>query len=415
MTAIEPDRVEPDRLRAELTSIRVRGKIRDVVVALAAEGLSVVVTPEAADATLEGVFINTPRETILQAIAEAAGPHARVLQRRGFVYIGPLTSTDKSVQVFFVGQGDAADWAEAYTLAGGAVEVTPLFDMLVVTGEPSAVQRVAALHEVATGGRRQYVVDLCLVELGREEADTLGIEFTLSGLASIAVDQLGAGMPESGLEAMLSGTLLGEASAGNESSITASRLWVVEGSRASQAVGDTIRIRTRSVSDQGTVTDTGVETVQTGTTVGIDCLGLPSGRVRLDLIAALEVLRDFNGDLPTTATRRFESQVILGMGGVAVLGGFETSGQGVEESRFPGTNRATSTTGTVSERRLFLFIQVTEAFNGEPERGNGQAPAQANPAAEPVQERLRQGDQGQGRGRGPRDPRSWIQRWIRQG
>ncbi|WP_236254546.1 type II secretion system protein GspD [Mucisphaera calidilacus] len=329
---------------------------------LAYEGITVILDDESRGLEFSGKFTNTPIDRILSAMAERCGGGGVVAQRDGYVYVGKPTEGDYDVAVFAVPSGDATDWIDVYSLAGSErVRANGIGDLIVVRDTAETITRVRRFHEAVSGCRREYHIELVMVELTDSQTRSLGIDMALSGDQLLQWDgQLDplTGTFTSSLQATLSGILFGDSQATQGLNAEQVTLHLVEGDEATLEAGDEINVRQRVASPEGTVTDVDTQVFQTGLQIKVRAHSVDAGKARLDIEPELSSVREFVDGLPTIATRRIKSQVYLGNGGVAVLGGFHSSTTQSGGPRLPGTTIASGIDEREDDRRFFIFVRL---------------------------------------------------------
>lgn len=332
--------------------------------ALAFEGVTVILDEEASNLEFSGRFRNTPIEQILQAMAERTGDGGVVAQRDGYVYVGRPTDGDYDVAVYPVASGPASDWIELYKLAGSdRARAEGFGDLIVVRDTSENLERVGRFHEAISGVRRQYRVEVVVAELTEAQSRSIGIDWNLSGDQVInwtaginpnTADLVGS------FEASLQGLLFGESSETRGSSWDSVILHVVEGEEASITSGDEVNIRKRAVSDSGTVTDIDTQSFQTGFQLSVQVHGVEAGLTRLDIEPEISAVTEYQDGVPTISTRSISSQVYLGSGGVAVLGGLRNRQSQQGGPRVPGTTWKSGVDEREQSLRFFVFCRLLE-------------------------------------------------------
>jgi len=356
---LRPLEIERDAVRDRVITLYASGTVADVVLALGREGLAVVVDTAKLQTPFSAVFEGKPIEHVLAAVAGAIGDNCRVVQRKGYVWIGNPSAVDESVRVFFVSKGLASEWTTAYQMAGGVgVACTGVGDMLLVRGPSDAVDRVAAFHSTVAGMRRQLMIDVVFAELSEDETKSLGVRFTLDGLVSMGLTGTSPFEITKSLELVLSGLADGAGERSRGGSWSSTRLLVVEGETNRIQVGDNVNVRRRVTSDQGTVSDVGFDSFETGTILEISVRSVSDEVVRLDVKPEVSEVKEYNEGVPTISTRQFTSACYVAVGGVVVLGGLDRASDVTGQNLFPGLNVPTRKTSRGSRGRLFVFLHV---------------------------------------------------------
>ncbi len=360
-----PREVDNDPLRDQKITCVIDGDMADLLVVLNAYGVRVVMLPEYMGQTLKTRFEEATIESVLQSMALRQGPEAGVYQRDDHVYIGPPRDDDVGVRVFHMPYSEVGEWLQLYSQAittNGSTATAG--DVIVVRDTPGGLARVEALHEILASPRRSFEVELVYAELTSQQADALGVDIEAAGasLLDIRIDE----MAESGVTLSLAASLQSilEASGGDAQT----REWqtavlhCIEGERAEMQVGDTVNIRRRVISPEGTVSEADTQSFGTGFLLGLGVHGMRDNRVRVDLEPEISTVRSFVDGVPQVATRRFTSAVYLGEGGVVVLGGLTIETDRHGRDRLPFSDRATGWDRTADRSRLFLFIRLKEVW-----------------------------------------------------
>lgn len=251
------------------------------------------------------------------------------VSRTGSLYfLGTLRPEDKGVLVRRVRRLSSADLQQAtISLLSDVGRLAVMPDGLCVVGDRVEVlQRVNELFDAidsATDG--SIVVQLHLVslsatairELGLETTPTLDVAATFAGAASGGMDSAAT------LTAGLRG-VLNVAASDSSSHVIAQPLFVcVEGSEAKLVRGERIPVPKRVVSDQGTVTTSGFDYIQTGLDVGVIVRETGGGLLRVTLnVQQSSKSGEIEGS-PIVANEGLTTEAAIQPGGVYLLGSLD--------------------------------------------------------------------------------------------
>jgi type II secretory pathway component GspD/PulD (secretin) len=342
----------------------------DAAAALSRCGVLVSFSADLESARVRGIFEDRPAAEVLQAIAAEASPDALVLPREsGVVYIGKATDVDREARVFAVPSGEGDDWQAVYQVAASDDSVVAAReDRLIVKDSPAGLERLERLHEELLKPRRQYSVDVMLVELSETAARAIGVDWTANGTI-----RLGVGLERGALDIMAEVISIGIAIHEDTDAaiVSESRLHLVEGGEPAQLqAGDSVPIPRRSVSDEGTVTTTGFELVNTGVLLTVTARSVGENMVRLQIEPEVSEITRFVEDSPVVSRRRLSSTAILSDGGICVLGGLESLDWRNRRKNIPKTDIQVFENDTDNRRRLFVFVRASIVDEGVEREGN---------------------------------------------
>lgn len=339
-------------------------------VAEAAELFRLVGQPFVFDPALGGMPVDVdadelPISQALRQVAMALGPGNLVARLpSGGWYVGAPREDDRSTVILRVPGAEAGDWLAAYALAStDGAEVASVGDTVIIKDVPLGLERVAALHDAVSSARKQYMVDVTLVEASERAARDLGIDWTLSGATSLALGLDGSSELAS---INLSAALSAARSSGEASLVVSQRLLVVEGGTASMQIGDTVPIPQRTISPEGVISTTGYDEVETGVLLDISARSVSGGGVLLDIRPEVSAVSGFVEEAPIIARRTFESSAVVQPGGVVVLGGLAEATADRNRSGIPGVSLFDRRTQNRSGRRLFVFVRPLDASHSRP-------------------------------------------------
>lgn len=345
---------------AGLVDVWVEGTASDVGSLLVAQGHAVVLGVEVTNSPVRLRLEQVSAADALRRLAAMLGPGVEVVWRKGYAYVGRPSEDDRVAAMFHVPGVSAEEWQGVYAMvAGDGAKVESVADSLIVRGSRSAVDRVRQLHESVSVGRRQYRVEAVYVESSTDDVSDLGVDVSADGVAGLAVSASSWRVTET-LEASILAEFRASASGVRAGVVSATTLHVVEGVPVEFQVGDRVAVRRKVVSDQGTVSDVGYDSFDTGMLLRLTAFGVGDGRIRIDVAPEVSEVREFLDGVPTVSTRRLTSSAFLGDGGVVVVGGLDraTSSRGL--GKVPGLGLVSRVSSRDGRAKLFIFLRVTE-------------------------------------------------------
>ncbi len=260
-----------------------------------------------------------PVDSVIALVARRLGVEAN---RSGGVYfLGELRPEDRAVYVRSVKRLDAEGLKAALGVIVSANGRLETFEdgLVVLADKVEVVQRVADLVDaIEAAPSESWVVQLYLLSLRGYDFRELGLDAVPA--ADIAMRAATTGGSAFELSAALNGILVADQRR-EASRIVAAPLFVLlDGSEASIADGEVLRVPQRTVSSEGTVTVTGFEQVQTGLEALVSVRDLGDGKATLDLDVSISEVTGFLEDLPQVQNQEFVTRAAIESGGVYLLG-----------------------------------------------------------------------------------------------
>jgi type II secretory pathway component GspD/PulD (secretin) len=273
-------------------------------------------------------FVKVPGHIALAEVARAVG--MAVLRRDGVI---TFEAVETMVHDFVVLSPGAAQVKEAQdgikNVIGQKGSVSIVGEKLIVSGEREALERATELAADLESGADGWLVEVRLLAVSKSLREDLGVDFAFAGGAGVRADAATGNMgptatPVFGARASLAVDMLVSAAlTGREAQLLRTgRLFVLEGSQASLQQGDVIPVPRRTVSDQGTVTVSGYDRIESGFGLDVGAARVPGG-VRLQLTARLSSVSGFVEDAPITSESSVVSAVAMKDGEWILLSGFE--------------------------------------------------------------------------------------------
>lgn len=304
----------------------------------------VVIPAELDKATVTVEFDGVDGQVALAEVARAAG---YVPEFVGGVV--RFVKADQVLQSFVLVRPGAERRAAALeglkSVVAQRASVAAVGERLVVTGDPQAVDRAAEFAAQLESGSDGWVVEVRVFSVSRSWQASSGVDWRVSGAVGVAVDAAvgnrpAAVFPVFGARAAATVEALFAASEeGREVQLTRSgRVFVVEGQEGRLQQGDVVPVPRRTVSDQGTVTVTGYERVDTGFQLVVTPERVPGG-VRLDVEARLSAVSGFVGEAPITSESSVRSTVLARNGDWVLLSGLVGGERERRSNGLPGAAR----------------------------------------------------------------------------
>lgn len=318
--------------------------------------------PEGATVTIDADE-PTPAGDVLEVVANQLNSEARVLRRGARLYmLGEPSHTDMVSRVYYVSADSATSFESAVkVLTTKHAEVRAVADMVVVRDTPTGIAAADSLWAAMFSARGQYLVELRFVEVSRNWSQTVGLDWSLVGAVDLSSVLSSGGSSVTAMAAgQLAAMLRADETTDGVRLLTMSRLHVVEGEDAMLQVGQTTPVPRRTVSDQGTVTTTSYDQVDTGVIVHVGIRTEPDGRLRVRLQPELSDVTGFVDDAPIRARRRMTTSAVVEPGGVVVIGGFTREHERDGNAGLPGLMGLGRREQGTDATRLFILLRVVD-------------------------------------------------------
>lgn len=243
--------------------------LRVLLQRLAADhGISVVVEERYDESPITVAVQDVPVDDLLAALARRIG--CTVSRVGETYYLGAILPQDRAVMVRRVTGMDAMTAKEVlgvYTSEYGRLAITPQ-GVAVAGDRMEVISRMSAMLDQVEAVRvDSWMVQLYVFSMSENYTRDLGIEgaTTIDLAGTLTSAGAASGLASAALKALVRASFQSDSIR-----LATSPLFVlVEGQTAELDDGQTIPIPKRAVSDQGTVTTTGYELIQTGLTVKV--------------------------------------------------------------------------------------------------------------------------------------------------
>jgi type II secretory pathway component GspD/PulD (secretin) len=297
-----------------------------------ATGLSVVAEQSLDDKHVTVNVRDVPIDDVLQAVARRLGVQ---LTKAGSVYyLGVLRAEDRGVLVRRVPRLSSDDLKGAVTtLLSEFGRVSAYPDGLVVVGDRvEVIQRVSEmLDRVEIAGSETWVVQLYVIEKNRSDNSDIGVDIVPAAelAATLATASGRVVQPLTGkATASLEATLRAALSKNRARIVTSPMFLLADGGQTRFTSGKQILVPRRNVSDQGTVTTVGYDTLQAGTSILLHVRELDHVKAAVSLTLTFSTLEGYAADgvAPIINPTGLDCTVNVVAGGVYLAGVFDQVG-----------------------------------------------------------------------------------------
>jgi type II secretory pathway component GspD/PulD (secretin) len=244
-------------------------------------------------------------------------------------YVGELRPEDNGVLVRRVGRLSSDDLRGAIAVLlseHGKTQVQA--DGLVIVGDRVEVlQRVDdLLTRIDAAESVCWVVQLYLISMSDGDILDLGLDVTpaLEVAATMASASNGLDLvPKTSLKGGLNVVLRAARERSSVSLVGEPLFLLADGARGRVGSGQRVPVVQRAVSNQGTVTTTGYQFIDTGLQINVLLRELSAGAARLELKAESSSVLEYRETLPILQKDDFEGTAVISSGGVYLVGSLE--------------------------------------------------------------------------------------------
>jgi type II secretory pathway component GspD/PulD (secretin) len=276
-------------------------------------------------------FEDVDGQAAVEEVARMVG-HRAMRSTSGVISFVPEDKALKDFVVVRPGAETLSDATEGLrAVLGAAAVVSKVGERLVVVGEPAALDRAQEFEAHLEGGADGWVVEVKVFSMTRSWQRQAGIEWGIGGGVGAGFDAAAGNrdavrFPVFGARAAFAvDALLRASEEGREVVLARSgRVFLLEGTSAKMQQGDVVLIPRRTVSDNGTVTTTGHDRIETGFGLTVSGQRVVGG-IRLDVSARLSTVNGFVGELPITGESSTSAIAMLADGDWLLLSGLSGS------------------------------------------------------------------------------------------
>lgn len=344
--------------------------VRDAALIIAEQAGVSVVVPIAEGRDVSVAFRAMPASDAFRELARLAKLDLEIDE--GLVRFIDDGKARRSFSTIASGYEDAGRLAEAIERANAGTAVVA-GTRIIVTGSPEEVQRANELVDAAQGGRDGWLIEVVVVRVSNSLSRRIGIGVSASGGGQLGVQfDVATRSAPNNLARLSVGAIadmlfeLSEQDT-DASVLTRATVYVLEGGTASLVQGDVVPIAQRTVSDQGTVTVTGFEFVDTGFVLDVQLRRVAGGRVVATLAPEVSSVTGFVEDAPIISTSSTNAEVVLSSGEWAYLAGLRDQGLVSERTGAPGMQSpwGKRLTRTETDSDLVLLVRGHRVSSSE--------------------------------------------------
>lgn len=288
-------------------------------------GLSLAYPPELASRPVHVAWSSRPALPALQALASSLGLVAVV---RGPRHVELSVERASDAEVFAISPVyDSPDEVSRYVSrllsTVGAADVVGR--QVYITDIPDRAHRLEAFTTLLNAPRSQWLVEARFIEISERFERRIGAELRAAGPLSLTFSASDLLSPIRGGALLVE--LLAEAYAQTSDArlLSTVRVLVVDGLAASQHLGERTPVPLRTVSDQGTVTTTRYDYIETGNLLDVTLRELPDGSALLTIRPEVSAVTGFVETAPIVTRSKLDVTAIMRSGDVLVVGGLDLS------------------------------------------------------------------------------------------
>lgn len=362
-------RAKPWGLRR--VSLDADGLPAEIVLSMLADELGVsIVAPEGSDEPMTLRVIDADGEGILRAVADRLG--MAVEYSDGVVRFLPATESRSEGYVLLLpGYEDPDEVANALTgLGGSGTVVKRLGGRVMVTGSAQALSAVEEFAAQLARGPDGWLLEVRVFQVSDTLRRDLGLDVAVTLLARSGL-RAGAGFEE--LETPAGGLLIdalveATGAARDVDSwaelLSVGTLFLLEGTDARLQSGSVVPVPRRTVSNEGTVTTTGFDFIDTGITVEASGRRVPDGLL-LTLTPRLSSVTGFVEGAPIREERSVSGTMVIASGQTVLLSGLESGSSRGDAAGLPGAPGLIGkrTTEALDRSSVVVLVTATRVYS----------------------------------------------------
>jgi hypothetical protein len=312
-------------------------------------------------------WVDVPCEVAWRAAA--AGLGAEALYTDGRVELRSRKGSNQAA-VVAVGNLDPEEVSEALGVLGD-VKLASIGDRVVVGGTDDQLQAAIELGRVVGQGVDGWRVLVRFVSVSGAVRRQAGLDVAVGGRIGATVGgSAGVGeraeafraSPGAGVSGQFSAAVVLDAAERRRGArvLREATLFVLEGRSAKFSAGQVVPVPRRTVTDQGTVTVTGFDQVETGFIVDVAARRVATG-VRLDVSPEVSTITGYVEGAPVRSRSAVTSTIVLQSGEASVMLGFDAFDQSNEKRGVPGFLGWSSDES--SDERLVVVVEALRVYS----------------------------------------------------
>lgn len=372
----DPPSLEALRWGLPNVSISALGELAGIVIQDVAvqAGVSVVVPDLVAAKAITLELVDAEAQRAFEEIGASVGHTPRY--QNGVVSFVPKGAGVREYAVVRTAfeSPEAVGRAMAATL-GSDVATVAFGDRVLVAGDREQIEAAKHLAKQFTVGSDGWLLEVRLVAVTKQFSRDLGLEWGVTGGLDVRMDAGtgnlgGAGVPVFGARAQAAVSLIAQAAEEGRTArlLRSGRLMLLEGAEpARMQQGDVVPVPRRTVSDQGTVTVTGYDQVNTGFVLAASARRVPGG-VRLELAPSISTVTGFVEGAPITSQSSVSASCMVASGEWIVLSGLDATDLTERSKGVPGIPASMFNGGEHFDARassVLVLVQAIRASSAE--------------------------------------------------
>ena len=274
---------------------------------------------------------------ILGVVARRLG--VQVTKTGNLYFLGTLRPEDRGVLVRVVKRMRSEELKQAVSsLLSQHGRAVAYDDGLVVIGDTVEVLRRVneMLDAIDSAPSNSWVVQMYIIDMRDELSETLGIDTTIDGeLAVNLAESTRSSNSYIAANGMLNTILKAERQKSNVALIAKPMFVLMDGSSSRFTSGESVPVPKKVVSDNGTVSTSGFEYIQTGLTFTCGVRESTIDTCRLSINVGMSSVVGFvENSAPITNRQDFNTTAYVKTGGVYLLGSVKKDSQSSQKSGF---------------------------------------------------------------------------------
>jgi type II secretory pathway component GspD/PulD (secretin) len=248
-------------------------------------------------------------------------------------------------------------------VGGADVVAVVTGDRVVVSGPERAYASIDQVASRLATGVDGWMLQVRFVSVSEAVRRAAGLDWSVSGRANVGVDaatgfEVGE-FPTLGARVAASVGVVFSAAESERGAkvLREGRVYVLEGAEAEFGQGESVPVPRRTVSDQGTVTVTGFDRIETGFRLKVAAKRVDGG-VSLDLKPSVSAITGYVEGYPITSESSVSSTVVLASGEYCILMGLDLEDESAERRGVPGVSAVLGSFHANEHSRTSILVVV---------------------------------------------------------
>ena len=296
-------------------------------------------------------FKNQSINSVLQIISRRYG--VAVTRHGDIYYLGPITPSDRGLLVKKVSRldSDQLKHAIAVQLSDIGRQITYPDGLVVVGDRVEVLDRVnKLLTSIESAPTDVWVVQLYLISISDSASTDLGLDVTPSADLSLNFAVASRGILDDStkfiveLDSSLRNILHASRTVSGVKMVAEPLFLLLDGETGKFSNGKNVPVPKKTVSNEGTVTTSGFDIVETGQQMAVSVRQVGKDSARVDVDINISDIVGYVEDAPITDTRSYKGVSVASSGGVYLVGSLSSDSrmsalQGAFSSYFQKQNR----------------------------------------------------------------------------